>query len=141
MLSQKADGREDEQVPQVMMLEDDEELSAMAAEAREAQQWLANMRKMLAEEESERVNAERAAEAAPRATAHFARDEWGAPIATEVAEAMYLEKRIQATIHQRETSKSLSNGDGNIASTAERHSLGGSAGSSRSSRSALPPIR
>ncbi len=139
--SQKADGREDEQVPQVMMLEDDEELSAMAAEAREAQQWLANMRKMLAEEESERVNAERAAEAAPRATAHFARDEWGAPIATEVAEAMYLEKRIQATIHQRETSNSLSNGDGNIASTAERHSLGGSAGSSRSSRSALPPIR
>ncbi len=123
------ENREDKQAvpPPVMMLEDDEELSAMAAEAREAQRWLANMRKMLAEEEQDRVGTytERATELAPRATAHFARDEWGAPIAAEVAEAMYLEKRIQTTSHHRERS----------------NSLGGSAGSSRSSRSALPPIR
>ena len=143
--SQKSDEyREEKQAvpPPVLMLEDDEELSAMAAEAREAQEWLANMRKMLAEEEREQVDKERSTEAAPRVTAHFARDEWGAPIAADVAEAMYLEKRIQATGHHRERSNSLGDRDGHVGTTGPRqtHLPGGSAGSSRSSRSALPPI-
>jgi hypothetical protein len=81
--------------PPVVMLEDDDELSAMAAEAREAQSWLANMRQMLAEEQQAEAEEKAAAAAAPAVTTHFARDEWGAPIAQDAAEQMYLERRIK----------------------------------------------
>lgn len=143
-LSAQAGGntREEEQAApaSVMMLEDDEELSAMAAEAREAQEWLANMRKMLAEEERERVESGAGAEGGSRATAHFARDEWGAPVSNEVAEAMYLESRIQATANGRDKSNSMGNGHAATAGIRP-DSRSGSAGSTRRSRSALPPIR
>ena len=123
----------------VMMLEDDDELSAMAAEARATQEWLANMRKVLAEEERERAAEQAAAQSAPRVTTHFARDEWGAPIVQELADAMYLERRIHATSTPRERADSPSDGESGAGNRFD--ALGGSAGSSRSSRSVLPPIR
>lgn len=137
-----AAGEEGQIGPQpTLMLEDDEELSAMAAEAREAQEWLANMRKMLAEEEQEEAEKKAATAAAPHVTTLFARDEWGAPITREEAERMYLEKRIQTVGNHRERANSLSS-NASVTTTGTVPNLrSGSAGSTRSiGPPTLPPI-
>ena len=96
-----------EEAPPAMMLENDDEMSAMAAEAREAQEWLASLRKMLADEDDENDTA---------AVPQFARDEWGAPIKQkdlmkqrEEQERIYLEKRLHEA--RRDSMSSMNSDD------------------------------
>lgn len=101
---------EQEEPPAVAMLKNDDEMSAMAAEAREAQEWLATMRAMLAEDNDEEVHF--TAPVLPQ----FAHDEWGAPIKQfdlmkqhEEQERSYLEQHMGRA--RRDSMSSTHSGD------------------------------